>query len=233
MQEQNELLDELLIIFSKQRFEGYLTKSLNTTEALVNYSWNIELCQGLYPFIQILEIALRNSLHQSITVLFDREDWFELDFLGEWEKEQVKQAKKTLSKNKKPIEPGRVVAELSFGFWTALLDVRYEHSQILWPKLFKTRLFPFLKRSQRTRHFLSKEFTQVRRLRNRIFHYEPIWYWHDLLNRYEQIIFLINAISNKAANYLRLFEDFEYIHGNGRNSLQQKIVRVIENNHKE
>lgn len=38
----------------------------------------------------------------------------------------VSQAKNTLAVKRKPPDPGRRVAELSFGFWTALLDRRYE-----------------------------------------------------------------------------------------------------------
>jgi hypothetical protein len=40
-----------------------------------------------------------------------------------------------LRRKGKPSVPGRVVAELTFGFWTNLLDVRYERRQILWPPL--------------------------------------------------------------------------------------------------
>ena len=75
---QNQLFDHLSIIFSRKRLEGYLSNAphnLDKQEALVNYSWNIELSQELYPTVQILEIALRNTLHQSLRDLFKALDF--------------------------------------------------------------------------------------------------------------------------------------------------------------
>ena len=122
--------DELSIIFSQERLDGYLghAKCNNSkSDALIAYSWNIELSQALYPALQILEITLRNSLHQALSTIFDTDHWFELSFLHEKERKQVDKAKDDLRKQKKRITSGRVVAELSFGFWTSLFDIRYEH----------------------------------------------------------------------------------------------------------
>lgn len=159
MQNQNHIFDELTVIFSQERLDGYLNHTKcnkSKDDALIAYSWNIELSQALYPALQVLEIALRNSLHQAISSIYNSEYWFDLPFLHYREKEDVLHAKDKLAKEKKPVEAGRVVAELSFGFWTSLFDIRYEHGQTLWPKLFKPT-FPFLPKGQRTRPFLSRE----------------------------------------------------------------------------
>ena len=59
MQDSNHIFfDELSIIFSEERLDGYLNHAKcnnSKTDALIAYSWNIELSQSLYPALQILE----------------------------------------------------------------------------------------------------------------------------------------------------------------------------------
>jgi len=223
----SHIFDDLKIIFSQERLNGYLshTRCNNSkTEALIAYSWNIELSQALYPALQILEIALRNSLHNAITESFQTDHWFEMPFLYDREKEQVNYAKDSLRKEKKQIESGRIVAELSFGFWTSLFDVRYEHGQVLWPKLLK-HTFPFLPKGQRTRQYLSRELNRIRLLRNRIFHYEPIWHWKDLSDQYSSIINLTKGLSPSASKFLNTFDQFKEIYSNGRSQIEIKLKK--------
>jgi hypothetical protein len=229
MEKQNHIFDDLTVIFSQERLDGYLGNahcSNSKNEALIAYSWNIELSQALYPALQILEIALRNSLHDTITACYQTEYWFDLPFLHVREKEQTIQAKDNLRKDKKPIEVGRIVAELSFGFWTSLFDVRYEHDQTLWPKLLKPT-FPFMPKGQRTRSYLSRELNRIRFLRNRIFHYEPIWHWKDLPQQHDSIIYLIKSLSISAAQYLEPLDDFKHIHDDGKLKIKNKLVNFL------
>jgi len=230
MQDQNHIFfDELSIIFSQERLDGYLSHAKcnnSKTDALIAYSWNIELSQALYPSLQILEISLRNSLHQAISESFQTEYWFDLPLLHDRERKQVNQAKADLLKEKKKIEAGRVVAELSFGFWTSLFDVRYEHGQVLWPKLLKPT-FPFLPKGQRTRAFLSRELNRVRFLRNRIFHYEPIWHWRDLSDQHDSLIHLTNSLSPSASKYLCMFDQFQAVYSDGRAEVESRMRKVI------
>lgn len=230
MEKQNHIFDELTVIFSQERLERYLTHSHcnnGKNEALIACSWNIELSKTFYPVLQILEIALRNSLHNAITKIHLTEYWFDLPFLHAREKEHIAQAKDNLIKEKKPLEVGRIIAELSFGFWTSLFDIRYENDQILWPKLLKPT-FPFLPRGQRTRSFLSRELNQIRRLRNRIFHYEPIWHWRDLPSQQSSIINLVRGLSITASEYLNIFDQFHEIHRDGKEKIKAKLANLLK-----
>ncbi len=228
MKNKSYIFDDLKIIFSQERLNGYLSRMQSNDskdEALIAYSWNIELSQALYPALQILEIALRNRLHYAISESFRTEHWYEMSFLHAREKDQISQAKDNLRKTKKQIEPGRVVAELSFGFWTALFDVRYEHGQILWPKLLKTT-FPFLPKGHRTRHYLSRELNRIRFLRNRIFHYEPIWHWQDLNIQHDSIVNLTRSLSPSASDYLNIFDQFKKIHTDEKSKIEIKLTEM-------
>ncbi|KTD56767.1 Abi-like protein [Legionella santicrucis] len=220
--------DELSIIFSQERLDGYLNHtSCNNSkaDALIAYSWNLELSQVLYPGLQILEISLRNSLHHAISSHFDTEYWFDLTFLHAREQKQIIQVKDDLKKVNKTIEASRVVAELSFGFWTSLFDVRYEHNQILWPKLLKPT-FQYLPKGQRTRAFLSRELNRIRFLRNRIFHHEPIWHWKDLAEQHQQLLNLTTGLSPAASQYLKIFDQFSIVFKEGRKYTAQKLEQV-------
>ena len=230
MQNQSHIFDEFTMIFSQERLNGYLrhdTCNNSKTDALVAYFWNIELSQAFYPALQILEITLRNSMHKVMTESFQTEYWYELSFLHNRERARVNQAKESLKKDKKPLEIGRVVAELSFCFWTSLFDVRYEHSQVLWPKLLKPT-FPFLPKAQRTRSFLSRELNRIRVLRNRIFHYEPIWHWRDLPDQHYSIINISRCLSPVASKYLSIFDQFPEIYTYGRAQVKINLGRLLE-----
>jgi len=226
MQEPSHLFfDELASIFSYERLNGYLHLHSNYDKeaALAAYSWNIELSQSLYPALQVLEIGLRNSLHQAISMYYDTDYWFELDFLHEREHKQILKAKGDLAKEKMQADPCRIVSGLSFGFWTSLFDVRYEHRQVLWPKLLKP-VFPCLAKSQRTRTFLSRELNKIRFLRNRIFHYEPIWHWKDLIEHHRSILTLVTGLSQSGAKYLISLDSFEKIYNEKKYLFQDAPV---------
>jgi len=231
MQDSNHIFfDELSIIFSEERLDGYLSHAQcnnSKSDALIAYSWNIELSQSLYPALQILEITLRNSLHQSLSINFNTECWFDLPFLHEREKKQIEQAKEDLRKENKKVKAGHVVAKLSFGFWTSLFDVRYEHGQVLWPKLLKPT-FPCLSKGQRTRTYLSRELNRIRFLRNRIFHHEPIWHWKDLSDQHISLINLTNGLSSSASQYLNIFDQFQSVYADGKEQIKTKLNQRLK-----
>jgi hypothetical protein len=65
------------------------------------------------------------------------------------------------------------------GFWTALFNAPYERA--LWnpPMLgLLDDTFPFVPRRSRSRRRLFQHLDTIRRLRNRMFHHEPIWNWN-------------------------------------------------------
>lgn len=102
----NRLFLEYSTVFSAQRLGAYLNSRGNNDKlnALAAYCWNVRLSQALYPALQVLEIALRNSLHTAICNTYKTEYWFNNSFLYTKEQSAINQAKFTLEKQKKPIE---------------------------------------------------------------------------------------------------------------------------------
>jgi Abi-like protein len=209
MKTQNFNYDKLMPVFSEERLDGYLShfRCVNKNSALKAYSRNIKLSQALYPSLQILEVSLRNMIHQAISVDNMTEHWFDLNILHHRERIRVNAAKNNLGAKNKALQPGRIVAELSFGFWTSLFDKRYEHDQVLWPRLI-SQVFQCIPKCKRTRKYLSKELNIIRNLRNRIFHYEPIWHWQDLTGQHFSIVNMISWLSPEAAEYLSSVDEF-------------------------
>jgi len=136
---------------------------------------------------------------------------------------KCKRQKNTLLKSKKPLEAGRIIPELTFGFWTSLFDVRYE--KILWPWLLKP-VVPNMPRHIRIRKNLSKRLNRVRTLRNRIFHHEPIWHWRDLQNQHTEILEAITWVNPAMKAFVEPFDRFEKIYKNGIGEYR-KIITAL------
>ena len=116
-----------------------------------------------------------------------KEDWFE-DILADPERkvlEVVKVVKERLKGQKIALDMGQLVANSSFGFWVSLFNSRYEN--ILWPQLLAD-VFPFMPKRIRKRRTISGRLNGIRGLRNRVFHYEPIWHRANLLKQHDEII---------------------------------------------
>lgn len=114
-------------------------------------------------------------------------DWYDnLTMLAYPLPQKLDSAKASIVRQGKLLTPGRIVAELSFGFWTALVGRKYEKR--LWvPHLH--RAFPNTlrmtgpakgarkKRPMLDRSDIADRLERIRQLRNRIAHHEPILHY--------------------------------------------------------
>ncbi|HEX2204843.1 MAG TPA: hypothetical protein VHG91_16155 [Longimicrobium sp.] len=220
---QDSYFGSLQKALSHERFAAYRRPGCGDVEALANYLWNTALCEALYPAVQGLEVALRNTLFDAGEAAFaDRAAreapcWLDAypPVLLPGEAARVEQAKRGLRSRQRALEPGRIVAELSFGFWTALFDVRYETSRILWPRLFKHGVFTGAPRRLRTRGTLSPMLNRVRLLRNRAFHHESIWHWRDLAEQHALTLELLGWVSPALRGAVELVDRFGPVHRDG------------------
>ena len=162
----------------------------------------------------MLEISLRNSLHSQLTKLAKQSDWWNAESLLHADtKKMVQEAistaiRKQSAKGQK-IEPGHVLAELSFGFWIGMLANRYH--QRLWEKTF-LHTFPHY---TGLRIHLHDDLERLRKLRNRIAHHEPI-FRRNLAVDHDKICGLIGYIEPEARVWVM------------NNSRIPKILRVKE-----
>ena len=91
--------------------------------------------------------------------------------------------RRRLRQLRKPDEPGRVIAELSFGFWRFLLAKRYEAP--LWIPTLRHG-FPYLM-GHGYRNDLHRQLMKLHNVRNRLAHHEPIHH-HPLVELHNSLL---------------------------------------------
>jgi len=160
------------------------------------------LSEALYPSLQLLEVLLRNRFEILLTAKHGNLWFANAGFLkivaGQAEEKQIQDAVGSLTRRGRGLSSGAVVAELSFGFWTGLLGNRY-HGRF-WGPGWKT-LFPHQNLAdpgvgltpvfEKT---VNAKLREIRFLRNRVFHHEPIWTDARLGAKYQDIRLLIGWI---------------------------------------
>ena len=161
---------------SQERLSPYLadaTPAGDIAAALRLYSWNVELSGGFFELLGYLEIILRNAMHDELTKLataqgavnwFDQAAWFTAEA-----NKDIATAKAQLTRDGKPITPGRMVAALNFSFWRYLLGRHYD------PTLWRFALFRAFPNGTGRREPVYQAVERMVKLRNRIAHHEPIF----------------------------------------------------------
>ncbi len=209
---------------SVERLESYAADGASTTVTMARYLLNLALCESLYSPLQLCEVALRNSLHQHLTHLCRREDWFaaQSEFpLTAWAQGEVAKAKEKISRTARSITPGRIVAELQFGFWTSLFEAHYERTHFL-PWGIKA-VFPHLPKSGHKRKALKAKLEEIRTLRNRVFHHERIVHWNDLEAKHGSIFQVIGWVSPELHEMARALDRFTAIRSAGLAPWKEKL----------
>lgn len=123
-------------------------------QAVALYEWNSSISAAFHEVLGLFEIVLRNALHDQLTLWHQRQrrpgQWFDdpAGILEAHRRRDVADAYARLRRDGKVITPGRMIAELTFGFWRYLLTRRYETT--LWTPALR-RAFPNLRPAQRTR----------------------------------------------------------------------------------
>jgi hypothetical protein len=196
--------------------------------AIGRYLFNMELSSALYPVLNWAEVALRNHLNRIIgeayplgggrsykrvvswldavpPILLPFEQARVAQAIGDLERRNSALAKTTGAPGKTLTE-GRLVAELTFGFWARLLDGVYAdwrttNGPRFWPRLLD-RGFPHCPRPKRTRKEIHHRFTQIKDLRNRTFHHERISHLATI-ERYDEVIEAVHWIDPALADGVR------------------------------
>lgn len=201
---------------STERLGKYISwASGDDNRALELYALNVAISEAFYTSLHILEITLRNSIHDAITRSYG-EDWFSNrdNILDAY---QIKKIAEATSKFKNPPSDGQIVAELTFGFWTSMFG---RSKYLLWGRCFH-QIFDAgepVKRKQ-----VATRFDQVRKLRNRIAHHEPI-IQKDLEIIHTEIRELIGWLSVDALTWCDSYCRFSQVHPN-----QQIIIGNLRN----
>jgi len=199
-------------VFSNRRMQRFFDRYPgNEPKAAVHYQANIQLSEALYPVLSVFEVALRNSLNRELTTMFGTADWYlhlsATAGLKDLNRE-ITLAQKHITKRGEQISADKIVAELTLGFWTRLLNAEYE--KILWKDL--RRAFPFIAKKDKTRHNVSSPINQIRNLRNRIFHHEPIaWNLTKLDSLHKDTLKVCGWLNKDLPAFINGFDKFDAV----------------------
>lgn len=204
-------------ILHTERIDAYRQDGADAKLTLARYLLNMALSESLYPSLQFAEIALRNAVHRELTVRCGTDAWFDspLARLTSWQQDKVMEAKSTLGRNHKPLTPGRIVAELTFGFWTGFFNNAHARTGI--GAFLSRSAFPHAPSTEQYQSRLDRRWQDIRDLRNRVFHHERILHWLDLDTRHQAILEIIRWMSPELHDLTNSLDRFVSIRNGGLN----------------
>jgi hypothetical protein len=199
----------------------------DNTMVMSNYAWNIALSESLYPSLHFLEIALRNSIHNAASAHYRADDWYDIaNLLAHYQADDVLKAKSSLQRQRKDITPPNIVASLTFGFWTSLFNKNYDAT--FFSPLAK-RMFPYAPNRLYRRKNFAVPLEEIRKLRNRTMHYEPIWHLRDLRDKHKKICEILGYINPEKLVVLRCIDRFPGLYTAGSNAFYTTFQADVSN----
>ena len=152
---------------TKERLTRYLgATEQDVSRALELYEYNVQLSQVLYGLLHVLEVTVRNAEHHALTASYGTPTWYDITPLSPYWKDRLSNAK---AKPGVAGTPGKVVAELTFGFW---IDLRkHSNHMALWVN---RKLYTAFPNSLRHRGLIHERLKAIQLLRNRISHHEAV-----------------------------------------------------------
>ena len=163
----HSLLSSINRTITQERLRRYLRATgQDTSKALELYEYNVQLSEVLYGLLHGLEVTVRNAEHYVLSASYGTPAWYDLAPLSPYWRDQLNNAK---LKPGAAGKPGKVVAELTFGFWVDLLKSGNHRS--LWVNRKLNAGFP---NTRFTRDVIHLRLKSIQLLRNRISHHEPV-----------------------------------------------------------
>lgn len=190
---------------SAARFATYLRYAVNVdSRAWAAYAWNTRVSAAMLQVMTHAEVALRNAVSRALVAAFGAgwpyEKAFEFTF-SKFEQQVYRQARGELERRLKktsPLPTGDFVAGQTLVFWESLLVRRLK--QRVWDAQFATA-FPGATHGETYRDVYAAA-EQLRRVRNRIAHHEPLL-TIPLLGVYARAIAVIGWVSPAKATWVQ------------------------------
>ena len=218
----NNFFKQVETVLAPERLDAYRQDGVPPVTTLARYLWNMALCESLYSPLQMAEIALRNSLNQFLSARCQTPAWYDvLTGLPTWQQNQLADARQKLTDDGKPVTPGRMVAELHFGFWTGFFNK--SHAQTGLGHTLAGKAFPHAPTAERNMHKLGARWKRIRDLRNRVFHHERIIHWTDLETQHGDILQVINWSSPELHELAVALDRFTSIRRQGLNPWLERL----------
>jgi len=192
-------------LLSPPRFSRYVSVAGSATRAADLYSWNGRLSGAVHEELGMLEVVLRNALDRQLVkyhhVTLNGDGLWYADRRMPWQSprmvDQIDRARAQATGNWRfPELPGKVIAELTFGFWRYILAAPYQST--LWAPALR-HAFPHLRPARRATVYQLVD--RLNSVRNRVAHHEPI-HSLDIAARHKEVLLAAGWIDPAAAAWI-------------------------------
>ncbi|WP_298924532.1 hypothetical protein [uncultured Ramlibacter sp.] len=174
-------------------YEAATAAMPNLPGALALYAWNAQISAAFMAPLHLCEVVLRNAVNDALTAVYGPlwpwDPTFELSLPNPQGPHFNARRELVRARTNQPTS-GKVIAELKFKFWQTMFTGRFD-TRIWNPHL--RAVLPFLDQLlsvQQLRKAIFNDLEQLRTLRNRIAHHEPI-FARSLASDFQQIQTLI------------------------------------------
>ena len=169
---------------TRERLRSYLTSTGGDLEkAIALYDWNAQVGGALHEDIGRLEVVFRNAIDEALVTYGAAQGWPTVWYRrrqlfpgrhGARALDDIKTARGRATRRGVPEVHGKVVAELSFGFWRFLCTTPYLTS--LWVPAVAEAFpnHPDHGDPRAVRQAVDDRIQRVHFLRNRVAHHEPV-----------------------------------------------------------
>ncbi|NEQ98907.1 MAG: hypothetical protein F6K30_19670 [Cyanothece sp. SIO2G6] len=197
-------MSEISRVISSPRFATYLRHCHNDRgDALSLYQWNMELSSAFIVPLHVLEISIRNAVVEALEAVHTASWPWNQGFVISLPNPQRGYSP---SRNLQQVAGqqrtmGKVVAELKFVFWEKMFTSRHD------TRIWNTHLYNLLPHApntltvQQLRASIHNDIRDIRELRNRIAHHEPI-FLRNVSDDYANIYKLISWRSDVVATWM-------------------------------
>jgi hypothetical protein len=182
---------DLARLVSAPRFARYVSAAGSPERAAGLYAWNVRLTGAVHEELGMLEVVLRNALDRQLSkyhqVALNGDGHWYADPLMPWQSarmvDQIERARAQATASwRVPELHGKVIAELTFGFWRYVLAAPYQNA--LWAPALR-HAFPHLRPARRGAVYPLVD--RLNALRNRVAHHEPV-HALDIAARHREVL---------------------------------------------
>lgn len=192
------------------RLKSYRAATASLEASIDLYDWNIGVGASLHEDISRLEVIFRNTVDEALVQRGTAQNWPEVWYLRKklFPGKQGAKATRTIEKARRqatragqlPEVHGKVIAELSFGFWRYLCTKDYLTS--LWVPALVGAFpnHPDAADPRKVRADVESRIEKLHFLRNRIAHHEPI-HQRNLLQDHRHALEILNWICTDSSTW--------------------------------
>ncbi|MDN5890102.1 MAG: hypothetical protein L0I94_11010 [Yaniella sp.] len=187
--------EAMILTLSEPRFDTYVTECDSDAERAAElYGWNAAISAAFMLPAHFAEVSIRNAVADALVSTYGPEWPWETVFehsLPNTRWPAYNPRGDLISTRSRETTTGKVVAELKLAFWSSMFTARHD------TRVWSEQLFTVLPNSDMTkmselRGRIRQDIEEMRKLRNRIAHHEPIFTrnLHDDLHRMFDLVTL-------------------------------------------